>query len=137
MIRRCAPHRPSATRGRYGAFFDWPAGSLEAGAPSPEPGAGAGVTGCTAAPAPVGSRGWGALLDVPGADHPSRSYSEATAREIDCAVREIVDRMFHKATEILSQQRAVLHNAADALLQKETLTGEDLVALRKATPPNA
>jgi cell division protease FtsH len=77
------------------------------------------------------------LLDVPGADHPSRSYSEATAREIDCAVRGIVDRMFHKATEILSQQRAVLHNAADALLQKETLTGEDLAALREATPPVA
>jgi ATP-dependent Zn protease len=45
--------------------------------------------------------------------------------------------MFHKATEILSQQRTLLDNAASTLLQKETLAGEDLAALREAVPSAA
>ena len=77
------------------------------------------------------------LFDVPGAEHHDRSYSEATAREIDCAVRDIVDKAFHKAADTLSHQRTLLDTAAGSLMEKETLTGDDLAALRGAMPATA
>jgi len=57
---------------------------------------------------------------------PRREFSEETAREIDRAVREIVDVSFEKALGILKRRRDVLEVGAQALLQKETLTEEDL-----------
>jgi cell division protease FtsH len=60
----------------------------------------------------------------------SRDYSEETAREIDCAVREIVKRAFEKALAILTARRAVLEKSAAALLQKETLGEEELAQIR-------
>ncbi len=50
-----------------------------------------------------------------------RTYSEETAREIDCAVREIVDGAFAKARGILERNREVLETGARELLEKETL----------------
>ena len=50
-----------------------------------------------------------------------RTYSEETAREIDCAVREIVDGAFAKARGILERNRDVLETGARELLEKETL----------------
>ena len=58
-----------------------------------------------------------------------RKYSEETAREIDCAVRDIVARAFDKAFGILKSKRAVLERTAQTLLEKETLTEADLKAL--------
>lgn len=55
-----------------------------------------------------------------------RRYSEETARKIDDAVRELVDKAFEKASTILKEKRATLDQAADELLQKETLGGEEL-----------
>ena len=55
-----------------------------------------------------------------------RQYSEDTAREIDCAVREILDAAYARATEILTRRRADLERGAAALLEKETLTEEEL-----------
>ena len=52
--------------------------------------------------------------------------AEETAREIDRAVREIVDVSFRKALEILKGRRDALEAGAQALLQKETLTEDDL-----------
>jgi cell division protease FtsH len=60
----------------------------------------------------------------------AREYSEETAREIDCAVRDIVKAAFDKAMAILTRERALLESGARALLQKETLGEEDLEALR-------
>ena len=60
-----------------------------------------------------------------------RVYSEATAREIDCAVREMVDRAFDRARAILDTNRALLERVAAALLEKETLTEEELGTLVK------
>ena len=60
----------------------------------------------------------------------SRDYSEETAREIDCAVREIVKHAFEKALAILTARRAVLEKSAAALLQKETLGEEELAQIR-------
>ena len=58
-----------------------------------------------------------------------RQYSEETAHEIDCAVREILDHAYAKATEILTRRRADLQKGAAALLEKETLTEEELTAV--------
>jgi cell division protease FtsH len=59
-----------------------------------------------------------------------RRYSEATAREIDCAVREALDRAFEAATGTLTRARALLERGAKLLLEKETLTEPELQSLR-------
>jgi len=69
-----------------------------------------------------------AFLDVPPAFQ-ARRFSEDTAREIDRAVRGIVEQAFKKATGILEQRRATLEDGAQALLQKETLVEEELVRI--------
>jgi cell division protease FtsH len=69
------------------------------------------------------------FLVVQRTDQRGRSYSEMTAREIDCAVKEIVDKAFSKAVDILSKRRHVLEAAARKLIEKETLTEEDLAVL--------
>ncbi len=53
-------------------------------------------------------------------------YSEQTAREIDCAVRELVNAAFDRAESILKARRAVLDEGARQLLQKETLSDVEL-----------
>jgi cell division protease FtsH len=67
----------------------------------------------------------------------ARDYSEETAREIDCAVREIVKHAFDKALAILTARRAVLEKSAAALLQKETLGEEELAQIRAQLAPSA
>jgi len=71
------------------------------------------------------------FLDVPPAFQ-ERRYSEDTAREIDRAVRETVDKAFRKAVDILEARRKVLETGAQSLLEKETLVEEDLVRLAGA-----
>jgi cell division protease FtsH len=61
-----------------------------------------------------------------------RRFSEDTAREIDVAVRERIDRTYQKALEILRGRRGELDRLAKTLLEKETLTAEELPA---PTPP--
>ena len=59
-----------------------------------------------------------------------REYSEETAREIDCAVRAIITAAFDRATETLTRHHKVLKDTAEKLLEKETLTAEELPDLR-------
>jgi cell division protease FtsH len=56
-----------------------------------------------------------------------RNYSEETAREIDCAVRELTDKAREKALQILRSYREQLERGAKLLLEKETLREEELV----------
>ncbi len=58
-----------------------------------------------------------------------RRYSEETAREIDCAVRDLVQAAFEKAVQILGTNRATLENTAAHLLEDETLDQEALAKL--------
>jgi len=78
------------------------------------------------------------FLEGPGMPS-GRDYSEVTAREIDCAVREIVDAAFATARQLLEAHRQALLDWAARLLQQETLTEEDLAPLRQllAPPPAA
>ena len=74
----------------------------------------------------------GSLLGVASADLRPRPYSEETAREIDCAVREIVERSFARARSIVERERAVLEAGAARLLAEETL---DDAALARVFAP--
>jgi cell division protease FtsH len=56
-------------------------------------------------------------------------YSEETSREIDCEVRRIIDEQTGRVKTILSKQQGVLRRAAAVLLEKETITGEELKAI--------
>jgi cell division protease FtsH len=61
-----------------------------------------------------------------------RRYSEDTAREIDIAVRTLIDKAYERALGILRARRGELEGLAKTLLEKETLTAEELP---KPTPP--
>jgi cell division protease FtsH len=63
-----------------------------------------------------------------------RSYAEQTAREIDCAVREMVARAAKRAFSELEQHREVLERGARLLLEKETLGIADLAELLNEKP---
>jgi cell division protease FtsH len=78
-----------------------------------------------------------AMLGVPGNENRPRSYSETTAREIDRAVHDLVEKAFDRAVRILRERRRVLETAAVQLLEKETLNEEDLATLRDALPKAA
>ncbi|HEX9182980.1 MAG TPA: ATP-dependent zinc metalloprotease FtsH [Burkholderiales bacterium] len=66
-----------------------------------------------------------------------REYSEQTAREIDVAVREIVDAAHAKARAILERDREILARGAKLLLEKETLVEAELAALKAQQRPAA
>jgi cell division protease FtsH len=53
-------------------------------------------------------------------------YSEETARLIDNEIKEIVKNAFDKAVEILRSKMELLHQVANYLLEKETITGQEL-----------
>jgi cell division protease FtsH len=78
-----------------------------------------------------------AMLGVPGNENRPRNYSETTAREIDRAVHDLIEKAFDRAVRILRERRRVLETAAVQLLEKETLNEEDLAALRDALPKAA
>jgi cell division protease FtsH len=73
------------------------------------------------------------FLEVPGAAR--REHSEATAREIDIAVREIVAAAYDKALGVLRRQRELLERGAQQLLEKETLAEAELAEIRGAIRP--
>jgi cell division protease FtsH len=60
-----------------------------------------------------------------------RSYSEETARDIDSAVRKIVDAAFERARAILTEERDKLEEGARLLLAKESLTADELPVPRR------
>ncbi|MDH4107159.1 MAG: ATP-dependent zinc metalloprotease FtsH [Gammaproteobacteria bacterium] len=55
-----------------------------------------------------------------------RNYSEETAREIDCAIREITTAAREKALTILRANRSQLDEGARLLLEKEVLQAEEI-----------
>jgi cell division protease FtsH len=66
-----------------------------------------------------------------------RSYAEETAREIDCAVRDIVGRAAQRARDVLASRRDLLERGAKALLEKETLSVAELQELVTSPAPRA
>jgi len=60
-----------------------------------------------------------------------KNMSESTARLIDEEVRRIVDEADEKARRIITENLPQLHSIANALLEYETLTGDDLHKLMR------
>jgi cell division protease FtsH len=61
----------------------------------------------------------------------TRNISEATAQRIDQEVRRILDEAHATASQILQGNKDSLHQLAQALLEYETLTGDEIDALLK------
>ena len=61
-----------------------------------------------------------------------RDHSEATAREVDLAVRGLLDTAYRRALMLLTDRRADLEAGAQLLMARETITPEDFPALRPA-----
>ena len=59
----------------------------------------------------------------------AKSHSELISGEIDKEVKEIIDRCYAKAKEIILENMEILHKSADLLLQKEKITREEFEAL--------
>ncbi|SDU35403.1 ATP-dependent zinc metalloprotease FtsH [Geopseudomonas guangdongensis] len=59
-----------------------------------------------------------------------KDYSEQTAREVDLAVRALIDAAYARAGEILQRRRAELDAGARLLLERETITPEEFAPLR-------
>ncbi|NDF15288.1 ATP-dependent zinc metalloprotease FtsH, partial [bacterium] len=55
-----------------------------------------------------------------------RDYSEQTAQTIDREVRDIVERNYQKARQLITENIAALHRIAEALLEYETIDGEEV-----------
>ncbi|MSQ31857.1 MAG: ATP-dependent metallopeptidase FtsH/Yme1/Tma family protein [Dehalococcoidia bacterium] len=58
-----------------------------------------------------------------------RDYSEKIAEEIDAEIRRIIHSADDQAQRILTENKETLHRFSKALMQRETLDGEDLEIL--------
>jgi cell division protease FtsH len=63
-----------------------------------------------------------------------KHYSEETARLIDSEVKRIVQAAYDKAKELLQGNEQIMYNLAEALLERETLTGEELNKIMEGEP---
>ncbi len=68
-----------------------------------------------------------------GQPQPAGDYSELTAHDIDCEVRRIIDEQYDRVHGILGARRDVLDEAAAFLLDKETMTGDELRTIAART----
>jgi cell division protease FtsH len=64
----------------------------------------------------------------------SKNLSEATAQQIDSEIRRLVEEGYGKAREVLTAKLDMLHSVAGALLERETLSGEDIGHLMRGEP---
>ncbi len=65
----------------------------------------------------------------------TQSVSEETAKMIDEEVKRLVQGGFDEARRILTEKLDDLHTLAKALLEYETLTGEEIMGALKGVPP--
>ena len=66
-----------------------------------------------------------------------KNISEATSQQIDSEIRRIIEGGYGHATELLSSSRVQLDRIAGSLLERETLTGDDITTLMHGDPPAA
>ncbi|AAD50055.1 ATP-dependent metalloprotease [Arabidopsis thaliana] len=58
-----------------------------------------------------------------------KDYSMATADIVDAEVRELVEKAYKRATEIITTHIDILHKLAQLLIEKETVDGEEFMSL--------
>ena len=61
-----------------------------------------------------------------------RDYSEATAREVDLAVRKLIEQAYSRVMDILKTRRRDLEDGAALLLEMETVTPQDFPPIAEA-----
>ena len=64
----------------------------------------------------------------------TKSVSEATAQMIDAEIRKIVEEGYQKARDLITNDLDRLHDLANALLEHETLTGDEIGAILRGEP---
>jgi len=71
-----------------------------------------------------------------------REVSERTAQLVDSEVSRVIKEAYNRAKETLTENMDLLHRVAEALLDRETLTGEEVMMLERgeklpprSTPP--
>ena len=64
-----------------------------------------------------------------------KHVSEETARKIDEVVRGVIDTAYHRARDLLTTNIEKLHTMAQALLQYETIDGEQITAIMEGRTP--
>jgi cell division protease FtsH len=64
----------------------------------------------------------------------TKNASEATAQLIDAEIRELVEGGYGRAKGLISEELNRLHDLAQALLEHETLTGEEVGAILRGEP---
>jgi cell division protease FtsH len=66
----------------------------------------------------------------------TQNVSESTAQKIDLEVRRLVQGGLDEARRILTEKIEDLHTVARALLEYETLSGDEIVGVMKGVKPN-
>jgi cell division protease FtsH len=66
----------------------------------------------------------------------SRQYAEATQRVIDEEVERLLKEANARATQLLADHRAGLDRLVDLLLEKETIDGDEVLAVAASIPPS-
>ncbi|MFW2366239.1 MAG: ATP-dependent zinc metalloprotease FtsH [Desulforhopalus sp.] len=65
----------------------------------------------------------------------NRDFSEDTARQIDVAVRRIIDEAMDTVTKLLEENRDILTRMAEELLEKETIVLSDMERIAEELHP--
>ena len=60
-----------------------------------------------------------------------KSISDKTAQEVDCQIRKIIDAAYEKTRQILIKNKKQLDMLANALMEYETLSGEEISLILK------
>ena len=63
-----------------------------------------------------------------------REVSEKTAQLVDAEVKKVIDNSYKRAKAALTENLELLHKVAAALLERETLTRDDIELMRKGLP---
>ncbi|MEW5909918.1 MAG: ATP-dependent zinc metalloprotease FtsH [Thermodesulfobacteriota bacterium] len=64
-----------------------------------------------------------------------RDYSEETAKKIDSEIKKLIDHAYQRSRHILKDNLDILQKLADLLLEKETVSGEELDQLIHSLRP--
>ena len=64
----------------------------------------------------------------------NKNFSEDTARLVDAEVKRIVEEAHSRCRKLLQDNEEILHRIARALLDRETITGDELDLLMDSVP---
>ena len=66
-----------------------------------------------------------------------KNFSGQVAYEIDQEVRKIIDECYNRAKQVITENKDLLVKIAEALLEKETITSEEIYAIAGMKQPSA